>query len=175
MSSKEDGEFQLYTASERLRRDNSRWTLVQGILAPLQFVVFLASACLVIRALYTQQGVDIAQWSVIIKTLLLYAIMITGCLWEREVFGRYLFAPAFFWEDVVSLGVMALHTLYVLLFLFGADSNFLLWVAVAAYLSYVVNAWQFVYKFRLARSNPSVPARKASDAGNANKLSEAAL
>ena len=36
----------LYTAEERRRRDASRWTLVQGVLAPLQFLVFLASLVL---------------------------------------------------------------------------------------------------------------------------------
>ena len=33
----------LYTAEERLRRDASPWTLVQGVLAPVQFLVFLVS------------------------------------------------------------------------------------------------------------------------------------
>lgn len=160
MTSCEGGQYQLYTPSERVRRDKSRWTLVQGILAPAQFLVFAISAVLVVRALSTQSGVEIAQWSVIVKTGLLYAIMITGCLWERDVYGRYLFAPAFFWEDVVSMGVMALHTLYLVLFLTGASTTLQLWVAVAAYLSYVVNAWQFLYKFRLARR--SAPIKLAS-------------
>ena len=39
----------LYSAEERCRRDASRWTLVQGVLAPLQFVVFFVSLCLVLR------------------------------------------------------------------------------------------------------------------------------
>ena len=33
----------LYTAEERVRRDSTPWTLVQGILAPVQFLVFLVS------------------------------------------------------------------------------------------------------------------------------------
>lgn len=37
----------LYTPEQRVRRDNSRWTLVQGILAPIQFLVFLVSTVLV--------------------------------------------------------------------------------------------------------------------------------
>ena len=31
-----------------------------------------------------------------------YTIMVTGAIWEKVVFGQYLFAPAFFWEDVFS-------------------------------------------------------------------------
>ena len=102
----------LYTESERRLRDASPWTLVQGILAPVQFVVFLVSLCLVLRYLATGDGYAAATISIVVKTLTLYAIMITGSIWEHEVFGRYLFAPAFFWEDVFSMLVLALHTAY---------------------------------------------------------------
>ena len=102
----------LYTAEERRRRDASRWTLVQGVLAPVQFLVFLVSLGLVLRYLATGEGLAAATWSIVVKTLVLYTIMITGSIWEKEVFGRWLFAPAFFWEDVVSMLVLALHTAY---------------------------------------------------------------
>ena len=92
----------LYTEAERRRRDSSPWTLVQAILAPLQFVVFLVSLGLVLRTLATGEGGTAANISIILKTLLLYTIMVTGSLWEKDVFGKYLFAPAFFWEDAVS-------------------------------------------------------------------------
>ena len=147
----------LYTAEERRRRDASPWTLVQGILAPLQFLVFLISAALVWRCLATGEGAFAAQVSVIAKTLILYSIMVTGSLWERDVFGRYLFAGPFFWEDVVSMGVIALHTLYVAAVLFGwFDLRVQLWIAVAAYVAYVINAAQFLIKFRMARKSAPV-------------------
>ena len=113
------GNQPLYTADERRRRDASRWTLVQGVLAPIQFVVFLISLGLVLRYLATGDGLAVATASIVIKTLLLYAIMITGSIWEKEVFGRYLFAPAFFWEDVFSMLVLALHTAYLAALIFG--------------------------------------------------------
>jgi 3-vinyl bacteriochlorophyllide hydratase len=150
----------LYTPEERRRRDASPWTLVQGILAPIQFVVFLASLCLVLRYLATGEGFALATASAVVKTLTLYAIMITGCIWEREVFGRYLFAPAFFWEDVFSMLVLALHTAYLAALVFealGARGQMLL--ALAAYATYVINATQFVLKLRAARRSESgVPA-----------------
>jgi len=125
---------------------------VQGILAPLQLVVCLVSLYLVLRYLNSGEGAHIAGISVVVKTIVLYAIMITGCIWEREVFGCYLFAPAFFWEDVVSMLVMGLHTFYVLLYFFGTENiDFHMQVALVAYLAYFVNAAQFVYKFRLAK------------------------
>jgi 3-vinyl bacteriochlorophyllide hydratase len=100
----------LYTPAERARRDATVWTRVQGILAPTQFAVFAVSLVLVLRFLLTGEGYAAATASIFVKTLLLYTIMVTGAIWEKAVFGRYLFAPAFFWEDVVSFGVIALHT-----------------------------------------------------------------
>jgi 3-vinyl bacteriochlorophyllide hydratase len=142
----------LYTPEQRKRRDNSPWTIVQGILAPLQFVVFLVSLMLVARFLLAGIGEIPATFSIVAKTIVLYAIMITGSLWEKEVFGRYLFAPAFFWEDVVSMGVIALHTAYlaVLLLKIGTP-NQQMYIALAAYAAYVINAAQFVWKLRMAR------------------------
>jgi 3-vinyl bacteriochlorophyllide hydratase len=142
----------LYTAEERLRRDASGWTLVQGVLAPVQFVVFVVSLALVLRFLATGAGHDAAVGSVVVKTLTLYAIMVTGCIWEKVVFGRYLFAPAFYWEDVFSMLVLALHTAYLVALFTGAlGARQLMYLALAAYASYAINATQFVLKLRAAR------------------------
>ena len=142
----------LYTPEERLRRDRSKWTLVQGILAPVQFLVFLISLYLVLRFLFTGEGEFAANASVVIKTFFLYAIMITGSIWEKEVFGRYLFAPAFYWEDVFSMLVLFLHTAYFFALGFGfLEIRQLMALALAAYLAYVINAAQFLWKLRQAR------------------------
>lgn len=142
----------LYTPQEREKRDKTVWTLVQGILAPLQFVVFGVSLYLVLHYLQTGAGYEIATASIVAKTVILYAIMITGAIWEKEVFGQYLFAPSFFWEDVVSMLVMALQTLYLLALMFGwwSPTEQIL-IAIAAYAAYVINAAQFVLKLRQAR------------------------
>jgi 3-vinyl bacteriochlorophyllide hydratase len=150
----------LYTAEQRRRRDASGWTLVQAVLAPLQFLVFLVSLALVLRYLATGQGFEAATLSVVAKTLVLYAIMITGCLWEKAVFGRYLFAPAFYWEDVFSMLVLALHTAY--LVALGStvlDARQQMLLALAAYLAYVVNATQFLLKLRAARRDEAFARR----------------
>jgi 3-vinyl bacteriochlorophyllide hydratase len=142
----------LYTPEERRRRDGTRWTLVQGILAPVQFVVFLASMLLVARYLATGEGYLAATVSIVVKTLCLYAIMITGAIWEKAVFGRYLLAPAFFWEDVVSFFVIAAHSLYLVVLVLGLlPPRGEMAVALVAYALYVVNATQFLLKLRLAR------------------------
>ncbi len=142
----------LYTPEERRRRDTSPWTMVQGVLAPVQFLVFLISLGLVLRFLLTGDGEQAATISIIVKTIVLYTIMITGAIWEREVFGQYLFAPAFYWEDMVSMVVLALHGTYVFALLTGfLDTHQQMVLALAAYATYVVNATQFVLKLRAAR------------------------
>lgn len=142
----------LYTVAERRRRDHSRWTPVQGVLAAFQFLVFLVSLACVVRTLLTGEGLALANASVVAKTLTLYAIMITGALWEHDVYGQYLFAEAFFWEDVVSMGVIALHTGYLVGLATGTMSTrTLLLLALAAYATYAINAAQFLLKLRRAR------------------------
>ena len=142
----------LYTEAERQRRDATPWTLVQGVLAPVQFVVFLVSLGLVLRFLLSGDGFAAATASIVVKTFTLYTIMITGCIWEKVVFGRYLFAPAFFWEDLFSMLVLALHTAYLVALFTGAlDARQQMLLALAAYATYVINAAQFILKLRTAR------------------------
>lgn len=153
----------LYTPSQRVLRDTSRWTIVQGVLAPLQFVAFLVSLVLVLRFMTSGAGSNAADVSVVVKTLFLYAIMITGAIWEKVVFGRYLFAPAFYWEDMVSMLVIALHTAYLaaLSFQLGTAHD-RMWLALAAYAAYSINATQFLLKLRAARLQGAAPAGLAA-------------
>ncbi|XBQ16996.1 MAG: 2-vinyl bacteriochlorophyllide hydratase [Oceanicaulis sp.] len=142
----------IYTPEQRRRRDQSPWTLVQGLLAPIQFLVFLVSLGLVVRYLMTGEGYVVATWSVVIKTLVLYAIMVTGSIWEKVVFDEWLFAKPFFWEDVFSMLVLALHTAYLAAVFLGIGSpTEQMALALAAYFTYVINAAQFLWKLRLAR------------------------
>ena len=118
-----------------------------------------------LRFLATGEGYALATASILAKTACLYLIMVTGAIWEKVVFGQYLFAPAFFWEDVVSFGVIALHTVYLYGLLTGAFAPAtLMAITLTAYVVYVVNAAQFVWKLRAARlqqarlRSPAVPA-----------------
>ena len=142
----------LYSQEQRAKRDATVWTLVQGILAPIQFLVCLISLTLVLRYLISGEGYEIATISVIFKTIFLYLIMLTGSIWEKVVFGKYLFAESFFWEDVFSMLVISLHTLYLyFLTIGGMGKESLMYLALAAYISYFFNAGQFIYKLRIAR------------------------
>jgi len=160
------GKAALYTPEERAKRDASPWTLVQAILAPLQFVVFAISLGLVIRFLMTGHGYELATASILAKTFLLYLIMITGSIWEKEVFGKYLFARAFFWEDVFSMLVLALQTAYLAALLIGwGTAQQQMMIAIAAYAAYVINAAQFLLKLREARLDAERTAIRPMSAG----------
>jgi 3-vinyl bacteriochlorophyllide hydratase len=151
--------FSLYSDEQRRRRDGTVWTLVQGVLAPIQFAAFAVSLVLVLRFVATGAGYEAATVSILVKTALLLTIMATGAIWEKVVFGQYLFAPAFFWEDVFSFVVIALHLAYVWALLsgrLGPDGQMML--ALAAYLAYVINAGQFLLKLRAARLGLRAPA-----------------
>ena len=152
------GRTGLYTQDQRARRDATVWTTVQGVLAPLQFAVFLVSLALVARYMATGEGYAAATASVLVKTAVLCLIMVTGSIWERVVFGQWLFAPAFFWEDVVSMAVIALHAAYLVALATHALSPMgEMWLALAAYALYLANAAQYVLKLRAARLQ-AVPA-----------------
>nr|WP_224405108.1 2-vinyl bacteriochlorophyllide hydratase [Afifella sp. IM 167] len=165
LPSRDNKTISLYTEEERKRRDESPWTLVQGVLAPIQFVVFVVSLGLVIRYLASGDGYFVATASIVVKTLVLYTIMITGSIWEKVVFGRYLFAHAFFWEDVFSMLVLALHTAYLAaLFTHAIGPNGQMLIALAAYLAYLINATQFVLKLRAARLQEKANRERAQHA-----------
>lgn len=152
----------LYTPEQRARRDASVWTRVQGVLAILQFAVFLVSLALVARWALTGAGYEAATVSIVVKAAALAAIMVTGSIWEKAVFDRWLLAPAFFWEDMVSFVVIALHAAYVAALLGGwLAPRELIALALAAYAAYALNAAQFVLKLRAARLQGASP----SDAG----------
>jgi 3-vinyl bacteriochlorophyllide hydratase len=168
MSSRPTTAAPLYTPEQRQRRDATRWTLVQGLLAPLQFLVFAVSLALVLRYLATGEGYAWATASVVFKTLVLYTIMVTGCIWEKVVFDVWLFAPVFFWEDVFSMLVLALHTAYLVALWQGSLGPYgLMLLALAAYAAYVINAAQFVLKLRAARLQARADGRAGTARGGA--------
>lgn len=154
----------LYTKEQQEIRDRSVWTIVQAILAPAQFLVFLISLVLVLRYLATGEGYEPATLSILAKTALLYTIMVTGAIWEKEVFGQYLFHRAFFWEDVVSMIVIGLHTAYIVGLFSGWPATALIMTALAAYAVYFVNAVQFLWKLRQARRDRSRESNTALEA-----------
>lgn len=151
-----------YTPEQLARRNASVWTKVQAILAPIQFVIFLAGLTVtyLYKAHYLIHDFTWITVFVTLKTFMLFLIFITGGFFEKEVFGAFAFAPEFFWEDFGSAIAMVVHVSYFILFFVGLDENTLIWTALLAYLSYLVNAAQFVIRLLLEKHNEKVLKRQ---------------
>jgi 3-vinyl bacteriochlorophyllide hydratase len=134
----------LYTSEQLERRNASRWTRVQVVLAPIQFLAFLISFGLVVRFLTTGQGYAVANASVLVKIGLLWAITVTGMVWEKEVFGRYFLARAFLWEDLGNAVAMLTHNVYFVARTLHWSDRATMLLMLLAYCSYLVNCAQFV-------------------------------
>jgi len=140
-----------YTAEQMERRNKSKWTIVQIILAPLQFLSFIASLVLIMYYLATGNGYEIATFSVWVKIALLWAITITGMFWEKDVFDKWFLAKEFFWEDAFNALAMVMHNLYFLALLAGWSERELMLLMLVAYISYLLNFGQFFIRGLQAR------------------------
>ena len=136
----------MYTPDQLRRREASRWTKVQIILAPIQFVAFIVSFGLVIHYLITGDGFLAATISVWVKIALIWALTITGMLWEHDMYDHYFMAKEFFWEDLGNLIAIITHNLYFVAKGMGADERTVMWVMVFAYVTYLFNAAQFLVR-----------------------------
>jgi 3-vinyl bacteriochlorophyllide hydratase len=153
-----------YTPEQMQRRQRSKWTLVQAILAPLQLLTFIISVTLIIRYLLTGLDYEITTFSILIKIALMWLITITGMFWEKEVFGQWFLAPQFFWEDVMNAVSLFLHNLYFVALLLGASERELVLVMLVAYASYTINFMQFLIRGLRARKQRQAAARTAQSA-----------
>jgi 3-vinyl bacteriochlorophyllide hydratase len=136
----------IYTAEQRAKRDNSVWTKVQAILGPIQFVAFIVSFGLVMRYLATGEGYTLATVSVLIKIALLWAITITGMIWEKEIYGHWFLAPQFFWEDIGNAVAIVSHNLYFFAVMAGWSERAVMTLMMVAYCTYLINCTQFIVK-----------------------------
>jgi 3-vinyl bacteriochlorophyllide hydratase len=151
----------MYTPEQLARREASPWTRVQITLAPIQFLVFVVSFGLVLRYLWSGEGYEAATASVWLKIGLIWALTITGMLWEHDVYGHYFMAREFFWEDLGNLVAILTHNAYFAAQWLGADERTLMLVMVVAYSTYLLNAAQFIAKgVRSARQRRAL--RKAA-------------
>jgi 3-vinyl bacteriochlorophyllide hydratase len=133
------------------KRDSSKWTPVQGILAPVQFLAFLISFGMIVFYLVTGEGYTLATISVLVKIALLWAITVTGMFWEKDVFDQWFLAPEFFWEDALNAVAMVMHNLYFIAILLGWSQDAVMTLMLVAYMSYIVNCAQFFVRGLQAR------------------------
>lgn len=142
------------------RRDASVWTRIHPIFAIGQLGVFVVSAALL--ALYAFHAVPFTAvyLSVLMKIVLMLGAIVTGSLWEHDVFGEWWFADEFFVEDVMTLNVFLLHVGVVVWYFAQPDRlGPVAGLLVFAYVIYTINVAQYIIQHAGAR-----PARAAAPA-----------
>jgi 3-vinyl bacteriochlorophyllide hydratase len=123
----------------------SRWTRIHPVFAIGQLGVFLVSV--VLFGLYFLHLVPFAavNLSVLMKIFLMIGAIITGSLWEHDVFGPWWFAYEFFIEDVMTLNVFLLHCLYLFtVYVWPQTMNAALAMLGVAYAVYALNVAQYI-------------------------------
>jgi 3-vinyl bacteriochlorophyllide hydratase len=129
----------------RERRAASVWTRIHPIFAIGQLLVFVVS--LVLLALYFAHVVPFSavHVSVLVKVAFMTLAVVTGSLWERDVYGQWWFAPQFLVEDVMTANVFLLHVAYLAMYyLFPAKMATTLALLVVAYSVYALNVGQYI-------------------------------
>ncbi|ANT64022.1 2-vinyl bacteriochlorophyllide hydratase [Prosthecochloris sp. CIB 2401] len=142
-----------YTPDQLAKRNASIWTEVQLILAPLQFVVFLAGVA--VTALYAANDQIFSfYWvsiAILFKSFFFALLFITGAYFEKEIFNKWIFSKEFLWEDIGSVAAGAFHLLYFVMAFLGASHDVLVWEAFLAYFTYILNALQYLVRIILEK------------------------
>ncbi len=143
------------------RRAASIWTRIHPVFALAQLFVFCVSVSLLAAYLLHAVPYVAVHVSVLVKIGLMLGAVITGALWEHDVYGRWWFAPEFIIEDMMTANVFALHVGYlVVAYAWPANGPAVLSILGVAYGVYALNVAQYIVQHRT-----SMRARRAEPAG----------
>ena len=127
------------------RRAASVWTRVHPVFALAQLFVFLVSVSLLAAYLLHAVPYAAVHVSVLVKIGLMIGAVVTGALWEHDVYGRWWFAQEFIIEDTMTANVFALHVAYlVVAYAWPANGTATLSILGVAYGVYALNVAQYV-------------------------------
>jgi len=112
-----------------------------------QLLMFFVSAILLTMYARGAVSFSVVHESVLFKIALMLGAIITGALWEKDVFGAYWFAPEFMGEDTMTVIVFILHVSYLtMVFAHPENIGYQVSMLVMAYTVYVVNVAQYVIR-----------------------------
>ncbi len=136
------------------RRKASIWTRIHPFFAIGQLGVFFVSVTLLGFYFAGRVPFHVVHISVLIKVGLMVGAVITGALWERDVYGMWWFAKEFFVEDIITVVVFALHVVYLAcVYTWPANLHFNLALLGVAYIAYITNAGQYIWRHRKNQRN----------------------
>jgi 3-vinyl bacteriochlorophyllide hydratase len=144
-----------YTPEQLAMRNASVWTEIQVILAPVQFLIFIAGVT--ITVLFANgilvNGFYWVSLAILFKTLFFAVLFITGMFFEKEIFNQWVYSRDFLWEDIGSTVAAVFHLLYFVMAYLGYSQEVLIREAFLAYLSYLLNAMQYLMRIILEKNN----------------------
>ncbi len=123
------------------------WTKIHPIFALGQLLAFFVSVGLLVAYFFGRVSFAVVHDAVMTKIGLMVGAVITGALWEKDVFGSYWFAAEFLVEDVMTVNVFILQIAYVLMaYTHPENLGVILWVLGLAYFVYVGNVAQYIVR-----------------------------
>jgi len=131
-----------FTPEELARRNATIWTPIVLYIALVQFIAYFAGFYLVIRFLMTGEGYQAATVIVWIKILLMWAVTVTGMIWEKVVVNHWLMAKQYFWEDFGNIVAMITHNAYFMAVWMGLSQRDIMLIMLFAFITYIFNLVQ---------------------------------
>jgi len=142
----------------RDRRSASVWTMVHPIFALGQLAAFVVSIGFLIAFAFHAVPFSAVKTTVLVKIGLMVGAVVTGALWERDVYGYYWFAPEFLAEDVMTLIVFLSQLFYLAMVAIHPDRLVPILAALGfAYVVYVANVAQYIHKTQRAKLAAAAP------------------
>jgi 3-vinyl bacteriochlorophyllide hydratase len=133
--------------SVRERRAASMWTMIHPLFAIGQLFAFFVSVGLLIAYFRGAVPFHVVHVSVLVKIGLMVGAVVTGSLWERDVFGYFWFAPEFLLEDVMTLVVFIFQVSYLaMVALHPTLMPAVIGMLCVAYAVYIGNVAQYIHR-----------------------------
>ena len=140
----------------------SIWTRIHPRFAIGQLGVFAVSVALLGLYAFHLVAFTAVYLSVVLKIALMAGAIVTGALWEHDVFGEWWVAEEFFVEDVMTLNVFLLHLAVVVAFFTLPEApGTVAGLLAFAYVMYAINVAQYLAQHARARA----PAAQGADRG----------
>jgi len=122
----------------------SKWYKVVMIIAGVQLLAYFVGFYLVISFLLHGNFYTAATVAVIVKIVLMWAVTITGMLWEKDVIDKYFLGKEFFWEDIGNLVAIITHNAYFVFAALDFSKTAIMQVMLFAFITYLFNFVQWI-------------------------------
>jgi 3-vinyl bacteriochlorophyllide hydratase len=134
------------------RRSKSIWTIVHPIFAIGQLLAFFVSVGFLVAYFLGHVSFNLVQITVLAKIALMFGALITGALWEHDVYGYWWFAPEFLQEDVMTLFVFITQMAYLAAYYSRASSSSAyIILLLLAYAIYFINVAQYIHRTQMMK------------------------